>query len=181
MSKRRRHSLIVIVLFVLGGSAFGIWLLAGIRSASTSEAKKTFIRFEAPTRLSTVLKTLEKRGILRNAAATQMLAWLMRMDGTVASGSYSVGPGQNGGLILWALRKPIRQIVRLPETNWAKRTANVLKQHHVAEAEDYMALVHDPQQFANEVSFPLPVDSLEGYLYPDRYDLPPLLGARRVI
>jgi len=44
-----------------------------------------------------------------------------------------------------------------------------------------MALVRDPSQFAHDVSFPLPKDSLEGYLYPKKYDLPPLYGARRVI
>jgi UPF0755 protein len=31
------------------------------------------------------------------------------------------------------------------------------------------------------VSFPLPKESLEGYLYPDTYDFPPLLGAKAVI
>jgi UPF0755 protein len=44
-----------------------------------------------------------------------------------------------------------------------------------------MALVKKPQEFQALVSFKLPSDSLEGYLYPDTYELPPLLGARGVI
>jgi len=181
MSKKRRRNIAVVVTLFLVAGCFGAWLYVGLRPVSTRESPKIYVRYESPTALSTVLKDLEAQKIVRSASATQMLAWFMRMDRTVLSGSYSVGPGQNGGQILLELRKPIRQIVRLPETNWAKRTANVLEQHHVAKAADYLALVHDPQEFANDVEFPLPKDSLEGYLYPDRYDLPPLYGARRVI
>jgi UPF0755 protein len=44
-----------------------------------------------------------------------------------------------------------------------------------------MALVRQPQEFKGVVDFPLPSDSLEGYLYPDTYDFPPLYGARNAI
>ncbi|MDR3689966.1 MAG: endolytic transglycosylase MltG [Fimbriimonas sp.] len=181
MSKRRRRKQGIVFVLILGLAFFGVWLIAGVRPAGTPEASKTYLRFEKQVPLSEVLKDLQKRGILRSASATGALAWLIRMKDTVDAGSYAVGPGQNGGLILWALHKPIRQILRLPETNWANRTANLLAQHHVASASEYMELVHDPRQFAGVVDFPLPSDSLEGYLYPDRYELPPLLGAKQVI
>ena len=38
-----------------------------------------------------------------------------------------------------------------------------------------------PEEFAEVVDFELPKGSLEGYLYPDTYDLPPMLGAKGVI
>jgi UPF0755 protein len=44
-----------------------------------------------------------------------------------------------------------------------------------------MDCVRNPARFQALVPFPLPTDSLEGYLYPDTYDLPPLLGAEGVI
>jgi UPF0755 protein len=44
-----------------------------------------------------------------------------------------------------------------------------------------MALVAKPEEFKEDVSFPLPKGSLEGYLYPDTYDLPPLMTPREVI
>jgi UPF0755 protein len=44
-----------------------------------------------------------------------------------------------------------------------------------------MSLVNKPEEFKGVVDFPLPAKSLEGYLYPDTYDLPPLLGAKATI
>jgi UPF0755 protein len=83
--------------------------------------------------------------------------------------------------VLHQLRMPVTLLLRLPETNWANRTAHLLANYDVVDADDYMDLVNDPKQFADDVSFPLPKGSLEGYLYPKRYSLPPLYGAKRVI
>jgi UPF0755 protein len=52
---------------------------------------------------------------------------------------------------------------------------------NVAKAEEYTELAHKPQDFAKNVSFPLPKDSLEGYLFPDTYKVQPLVGARPAI
>ena len=181
MSMRRKRKIVVLALVVAAFVGFGAYIVSGLQPMSTAEAQKVFIRYENPTRLSTVLNDLKDRGIVRNPFAARVSSWFMRMDGTVSAGTYSVGPGQNSLAILWALRKPIKQILRLPETNWANRTAHLLEGKHVTTADEYMALVRDPQQFANDVSFPLPKDSLEGYLYPEHYDLPPLYGAKRTI
>ena len=69
--------------------------------------------------------------------------------------------------------------MRLPATNWAKRDANLLQRHEVCTADEYMAEVTHPQD--HRTDFPLPAGTLEGYLYPDTYDLPPLLGAKAVV
>jgi len=95
--------------------------------------------------------------------------------------AYRVNGGMTANQILITLKHPVSQMVRLPETNWAARSAHILQREDVTTADEYMALVHQPQLFQNDVDFPLPKDSLEGYLYPDTYDLPPLLGAKETI
>src|SRR5205823_2211947 len=50
-----------------------------------------------------------------------------------------------------------------------------------SDPKQYKALIKEPDEFKGTVDFPLPKDSLEGYLYPDTYDLPPLFGAKNVI
>jgi UPF0755 protein len=72
-------------------------------------------------------------------------------------------------------------MLRLPETNWALRTAHLLEKHKVCTTDEYMDLVRNPQQFQELVKFPIESSTLEGYLYPATYDLPPTLGARDVI
>ena len=176
--KIKRLFLVALALILVG---FGFWMVRGLKAVGPAAASKSFIRYKTATPLKTVLEDLQTRGILRNVAVTSFAAKLTGSSDTVAAGTYDVGPGQNGLSILWALRKPLHRTLRLPETNWANRSAHLLEQYHVVNANEYMELVHNPQAFANDVDFSLPKDSLEGYLYPGRYDLPPLLGAREVI
>jgi UPF0755 protein len=99
----------------------------------------------------------------------------------VRTGTYSLNAGQSADEVLAALQKPIRQAVRLPEGWWAARYAKLLEEKQVCSAKSYLELVHKPELFAGVVDFPLPKDSLEGYLFPDTYDFPPLMGAKDVI
>jgi UPF0755 protein len=131
--------------------------------------------------LDQALKTLEKEGILRNASITFLQAQILRRSRPIAEGTYEVKPGMTANEVIDALRSPMRQMVRLPETNWARRTANLLEKAEVCTAAEYLELVRQPKRFKETVSFPVPEDTLEGYLYPDTYDLPPLLGAEGVI
>ena len=178
---RRKRRLIFLAGLLLISAIVAVWLLPGLAPVGPASAPKIFIRYEDPVPLDKVLSDLAQRGILKSSQAAKWVTFLAGGSGPVAIGSYSVGPGQNALSILLALRKPIHQTIRLPETNWANRSAHVLEQHNVTSADEYMEIVRDPGQIANEVSFPLPKDSLEGYLYPGRYDLPPLFGAKRTI
>jgi len=140
------------------------------------------IRLDPAGSLESVLERLEKEKIVRNAWATHLYARIARKPATVRTGTYLLHPGMDRDALIAALGKPIRQMVRLPETNWAARSANLLEKAGVCTAKEYMDLFRQPQSFQDVVSFPLPKSgTLEGYLYPDTYDLPPLLGARGVI
>ncbi len=178
--KRGRLKLFL-VLLVLGGAAGGgyYWLTENLKPMPTGP--KRYLRWERSARLDDIFADLRRRGIIRNADAARAYAWFKRSPSTVSSGTYELAPGMSVGEILSKIRSPIRQMVRIPETNWARRNANVLEGKAVLKAEEYMELVGKPELFKEYVDFPLPNDSLEGYLYPDTYDFPPLLGAKAVI
>lgn len=183
MAKRRRtRNLLGLLLVAVATIAALSWLYLGVRPlAVRREGRKLMVRYEKAVRLNQVLDDLQGRGILRNALAARVLALLERRTSVVTAGSYSVNSSMTAEGILRQLRNPIVVLLRLPETNWANRTAHLLANNDIADADEYMRLVRDPRQFANDVAFPLPKDSLEGYLYPKRYELPPLFGAKRVI
>ncbi|MEA2552123.1 MAG: hypothetical protein QOJ65_299 [Fimbriimonadaceae bacterium] len=140
-----------------------------------------YVRFNDVTPLNTALDKLKADAVVRNPSAMATYAKIKRESRPVGIGTYQVHGGMTAEQIFKALHDPVEQMVRLPETNWAARSANILERKQVTAAEEYMDLVHRPQEFQKDVSFPLPSDSLEGYLYPDTYDLPPLLGARETI
>lgn len=182
MAVKRRRIFRWLVLLVLLGAALGgyLWLKEGI--APTDPGQPFYVRYNAPTTLPAVLREMKERGVVRDPRAVRVYAFLTRTPTQIRTGTYQVHPGMTAGELLRELRKPIVQMVRIPDTNWAQRTANLLEQkYQVCKAEEYMALVRNPKEFKSDVSFPLPEQSLEGYLYPDTYDLPPLLGARAVV
>lgn len=131
--------------------------------------------------LAMALRDLERRGIVRDARVASRFAEITGRARPVREGTFRASPGMNLDEVLARLRNPIRQMVRLPEGWWVARTAKLLEDRGVCSADEYEAWSRKPGEFAMEVEFDLPKGSLEGYLFPDTYDLPPLLGARETI
>lgn len=140
-----------------------------------------YIRFDQRTPLVVALTRLQERGVVRNPDVMARYSRWRKLPAVVEAGTYEVTPGTKADALLTALRKPIRQMVRIPEGWWVARVAKRLEEQGVCAAEEYIALTQEPERFAEDVSFPLPKNSLEGYLFPDTYDLPPLLGAEATI
>ena len=138
-----------------------------------------YLRVDRPTPRLAVLQQAEGKGYIRSARAVDLSATLARRPATIRTGTYRLSGKDDGMENLRALGRPISQKFRFPETNWAKRSANLLEKAEVCPAADYLAEVAQPGE--HKTDFPLPKDTLEGYLYPDTYDLPPLLGAMGVV
>lgn len=178
--KARRISLIgLLVVFIAGAVGFTLWYQQGIEPMPKGPTR--YIRWERIDRMRNVLNALKDKKIVKNVDAARVYGWLNKKPGIVQTGTYELAPGMSLDEIFAELQKPVRQMVRIPETNWAAQTAKLLQKNLVARADDYLALVKQPEVFKDVVSFPLPKESLEGYLYPDTYDLPPLLGAKGTI
>lgn len=179
MAKKSIKWVVGLVLLAAVGGGY-LWMREG--TAPTETGPSFYIRYERPAGLPFVLRDLKNKGVIRDPSAFRVYALLTRRPSQVGTGTYQLHPGMSASAILQELQKPVKQMVRIPETNWGRRTANLLEQRYdVCPANDYLALMKDPGQFSGTVSFPLPKTSLEGYLYPDTYDLPPLLGAKAVI
>jgi UPF0755 protein len=140
-----------------------------------------FIRYDSAPSLETALTDLETQGVLRNARLSLLRLNLTRRARSLRAGTFEVNPGMTLEQVVDALRTPVRRMVRVPEGWWIGRVAQRLEREGVANAEDYIRLASEPSRFKDDVSIPLPEKSLEGYLYPDTYDFPPLLGAENAI
>ncbi|MBW7929343.1 MAG: endolytic transglycosylase MltG [Fimbriimonadaceae bacterium] len=175
--RRFLFGLILIAALAIGGLAG--WVNQETQPTGSGEPK--YIRFEDDVPLRTALDRLEREGCIRNAQALELYARYKRDTLPVSNGTYQLSPGMHRNRVLQALRKPIRQMVRVPSFYWIARTAELLESKGVCTAEEYVAATQAPEVFQSLVSFPLPEDSLEGYLYPDTYDFPPLLGAHGAI
>jgi UPF0755 protein len=167
-------------LAVLAAGAAGFWLYSQIQPLDQTE-KPRLVRFADATSMNRALDRLEAGKVIRSSLAARIYARIKKADTEVRVGTYELGANQSIEQIFAALKKPLRRMVRLPETNWAARTANLLEKDQLGTAAGYMELVKNPSAFAGDFDFPMPKDSLEGYLYPDTYDLPPLMTPKEVI
>ncbi|HRI44070.1 MAG TPA: endolytic transglycosylase MltG [Fimbriimonadaceae bacterium] len=169
------------VLLLLGLAGFGLWRWALGQLEPIGSGAAFYVRFDQRTPLEGALQRLQDKGAVRNADILSRYARWRKRPGTVETGTYEITPGAKADELLASLRKPIRQMVRIPEGWWIARVAKRLEEAGVCPAEDYISLAKQPERFNADVEFPLPKDSLEGYLFPDTYDLPPLLGAEATI
>lgn len=168
----------VLLLLVAGGGAY--WLNGQIQPLNPND-KLRLVRFNDSAGIVSALERLEKGKVIKNATVARLYTKWKNTPSTVRVGTYELGGNMSVAQVIEALQKPVARKVRLPETNWAARTANLLEKDQLGTADEYMALVKSPAEFQKYVDFPLPKDSLEGYLYPDTYDLPPLMPAKAVI
>lgn len=164
---------------MLGGALGGVaFVRNGIQPLPAGDP--FYVRFDSGKKLAEVADQLQGK-VVRQPNAFLIYAKYRKKTQPIGTGTYQLRPGMTADALLDALQKPIQQMVRIPETNFSYRTANLLAQKEVTTREEYLGAVQDPSRFQSEVNFPLPKNSLEGFLFPDTYDLPPLLGADAVI
>jgi UPF0755 protein len=179
--KFRKAISLVILGGVLGGIyGFNLWMNRNLAPMPQTESE--YFHLDHPEKIGQALGQLSNRQIVRNPNALAIVAWFQRRPKMVRAGTYRVNGGMKYGELLDAIFSPIHMKFRFPETNWARRSANLLQRADICSAKHYLALVNDPQRFSRDVrGFNLPIHTLEGYLYPDTYDLPPLSGAYTVV
>lgn len=168
--------LLIPALLAAGGAA-----LVFSQSRPTESGKPFYIRLNGGDDFTSILQTLEDKGVIRDSLMAKFYLRLKGIPLKARSGTFQLNPGMTLEEVMADLQKPIRQMVRIPEGWWIKRVGAVLEKKEVCTQEEYMEAAADGARYQAEFEFPLPKGSLEGYLYPDTYDLPPLLGAEEVV
>ena len=156
---------------------------AAIRSAFQPVAEgrpRIAVQVERGKSVGGIAATLEQNGVIRNALAFQIyVRWhgagsSLRAGRYTLSGSMSLarivrileqGPGHDGS---------DRLRVTVPEGFTLAQIAEALEAKGVCDAAAFRDFAAKPGVWAGwEAGFTLPQNTLEGYLYPDTYDLPP--------
>ncbi len=171
--------------FLVGAVAGSALALGGMnwlnsQTKPTEPGEPFLLRFEGVT-LDEAAGRLEEKGVIRNASLFVFLAKLERRAVAPQTGTYEFRAGMTSDQVVASMKTPLRQMVRIPEGWWIARVAKRLEEKGVCSAQEYIDACHDPEKFEGAVGFALPSGSLEGYLYPDTYDLPPMLGAEGVV
>lgn len=152
--------------------------------APISEIRKgIYTRVSPGERISDVLRRLERTRVLKSAAAAQIYAGLFYRNSKLVEGTYELSPSMSAPEILDVLfsGKPIRQFITIREGLWMERVASLLSERSVASKEELLEAFRYGEHYREILGFDLPAKTLEGYLFPDTYDFPPLCGADTVV
>lgn len=142
---------------------------------------KTYFRVAKAENLDALLNRLGDARVIRDPFFTKIYAVVRGARRNVAAGTYLFEPGMSGDQIFRSIANPVRQYLRVPEGRWAARVGKLLEKNGVATQAEYLAIVKDPRERFKDLPIPLTSGTLEGFLYPDTYDFPPLMGAQNVI
>ncbi|MCH8275788.1 MAG: endolytic transglycosylase MltG [Armatimonadetes bacterium] len=171
------------VLVLASAAAAGWALLNRALGPADHTATQVYFRVEEGDTVASVLDRAERRGLLRSARAVRLHARLARFEGAVRPGTFRLSASMRGDVLLRELieGEPVRRMVTIREGLWKERVADLFKENGIGGRDEALERFADPAAFKETAGLPLPDESLEGYLFPDTYDLPPLIGVEEAI
>ncbi len=113
---------------------------------------------------------LSEKKIITSGSLFALVAKILRWEKYLKAGSYEFSsPSLVGSLSKLKNGKIKVYKVTIPEGFPKWQVAEILSKAEVVKEKDFLDVVDNPGMFKDDFSFPLPDDSLEGYLYPDTY------------
>ncbi len=122
---------------------------------------------------------LETKGLIRSALAFRILVRFGGQEGAIRAGHYTLSASENPVRILDHLVKgdTLQRRVTFPEGLTLAEVAEILERHEVCPAQEFLELARTRGRDFDP-GFP---ENLEGYLFPDTYDLPWECSATEVL
>jgi UPF0755 protein len=145
------------------GTVFTLVIPAG-------EGHPQSVTVEAGETVSEVAEMLRGMGLIRNERAFIAAAYVTRKWQRVQAGRHNLDGGMNALEILDALCQPGEndwRWITIPEGFTLAETAARIEEEQLGSVDEFVREALQPEAF--DVAFPLPADSLEGYLFPDTY------------
>jgi len=130
------------------------------------------VNIPSGTNAKEIVDVLEKNEIIRkNNYTFRILTKLLKLEDQLKYGEYNLKPSMNMLQILDKLVKGevITYKITIPEGYTCTQIAELLDKKEVAEKEAFLKLVKDSEK------------TLEGYLFPDTYEVPKKYGAEKMV
>ncbi|MEN8159239.1 MAG: endolytic transglycosylase MltG [Myxococcota bacterium] len=175
----RRALALAAVAAVLGCAAVGGALGWSLRRPSDAT---TEVVFEVPrgTTLGAVARNLEREGLIRSALGFRVLARVTGRSNGLRAGEYALSPSLAADQVLDRLTRGavLTHRVALPEGLTMHEIAARFEEAGLVSADEFVAVASDPT-----LPVLLGVDgtNLEGYLFPETYELARGLAAREIV
>lgn len=123
---------------------------------------------------------LQKQGVVRSGSAFRFYVLITGQARLLKAGEYAFPSGEELPRVVRRLAsgKVVRRTLTVPEGFTARQIADKLEAGKLSDGNAFMAEVHNPV-LARELN--VPSESLEGFLFPDTYEIPKGLPARQIV
>lgn len=171
----------VLSLMVAVGGAFGYLAYEFTNSAPSAESTEVIYEVKPGQSFNVIAKDLENQGLVKNAFAFSMYARLVNQRQNVKRGEYGLRKNMVPREILAVITsgKSIAKPFTVSEGLNIYEISDLYEAQGFGKKADFMALVKDKafaQQLLGE-----PVESLEGYLFPETYMITKFESTRDLI
>jgi len=167
----RRLAAWLCALVFLGLAGFGLWLWSyAVTPMPMREGVNPHVLIPPKTSLAGIEKILAENGVIPPGRGFYYLARVSRLSQRLQAGEYLFNPGQTPYQILCTLAagSTLRWSVTIPEGASIYQLADILAQGGWGERDLFLKLMRDPEILALHG---VRAASLEGYLFPDTYQL----------
>jgi len=168
----------------LGRSLLGFYLgfrQGEIESPASDDSTPILFTIAPGETAATIATRLERAGLIRDAGLFRLLVRYRGVDAQLEAGDYQLRPNMSLEEIVNALQhgRPSEVTVTIPEGWRAEEIAEMLEERGLVEAEEFLRTVRGGEFEYDFLSAERV--SLEGYLFPDTYGIPPDFEAAQII
>jgi len=153
------------------GGAFLVFLFLSQVFLPFYDSGKVSVVIPKGTDSFKIAQVLSQQKVIKNKTCFILLCKILNWEKTLKAGKYEFN-SPSMLQVLSKLRKGEIEVCRvtIPEGLPRWTVAEILSRNGIVEKEDFLSIVDNPQKLeGGNFSFPLPEDTLEGYLYPDTY------------
>ncbi len=159
----------------VGGGAYGVLTPMG-------SGPPLLVSVDPGDSVSDVASKLWARGLIRDRHAVVAAAYVTGKWRCIQAGRHELDAGMSALDMLEALCRGSRTAwhwITIPEGYDLRQIAQKIEEERLASGRDFLEAAYSPGRF--EAAFPLPHDSLEGYLFPDTYRVDSGEGEEEII
>ena len=171
---------LTVLALIATGLLFGGFLVVHIFRATSDNSQPVELRVEQGEPFAAVVRKLRAQRVIPNEKLFSLWARLTGSDKKIQWGVYRFDPSSAPQEVLQRLvsGKRVFLMVTIPEGLTIKEIAELLEKMKIADREKFLAAAGDPELLA---ALGLQDKGLEGYLFPNTYQITPMTSERDII
>lgn len=176
-----RAFLVIGLLAVMAVGAAGYMAYSFLNTPASDDGETTVFEVRPSESFKTIAQRLEDQNLIRSARMLELYGRFTKVSSKIRVGEYAIRKDARPKDVLAAITsgKSIEYSVTVQEGFNIFEISDVVAKRGIAKRDEFLALVRDPVVVKELLGFE--ASSLEGYLFPETYNITKFTGARGLI